>query len=125
ARQQQRALQLREILHFERERHPSLVLPRLRVDGGDVDLLARQQFRDVAQQTLPVAGLDDDVDGEDLLARRTPRRLDQQLRLARADAADIRTARTVDRDALAARDEAHDGVRRRGLAAAREAGQQP
>ena len=101
------------------------MLPRLRVDGGHVDLLAREELRNVAQQSLAIARLDDDVDRKQLVARRAPIGLDQPLRLARADAPDVRTGGAMDRDPLAARDEAHDRVGGRGLAASREPRQQP
>ena len=71
-RKLQRALQLRNALDLEREGHTRLMLARLRVHRRDVDLLARQELRDVAQQSLPIARLDDDVDREQLIARRTP-----------------------------------------------------
>ena len=100
------------------------MLARLRVHRRDVDLLARQELRQVAQQSLPIARLDDDVDREQLIARRTPVRLDQPLRFARADPADVRARGAMNRDAFAPRDEADDRIRRRRLAAARETRQQ-
>src|SRR5919201_3164572 len=100
------------------------MVTRLRVHGGDIDLLARQQLRDVAQQALSIARLDDDVDRKYLLALRAPIGVDQSLRLAAANARHVGARCAVDRDALAARDEADDRVGRRRLAAARKAGQQ-
>src|SRR5690242_1522942 len=119
----QRALQLRDALDFERERHPRLMLARLRIHSRDVDLLARQQFGNVAQQSLAIASLDDDVDRKELIARGTPIGFDQPLRLSRANACDVRTFGPMDRDPLAARDETDDRVGWRGLAASRESGQ--
>ena len=91
------------------------MLARLRVHRSDVDLLARQELRQVAQQSLPIARLDDDVHREQLIARRTPVRLDQPLRFARADPAHVRARGAVNRDALAPRDEADEASDRQGL----------
>src|SRR5690348_18186982 len=100
-------------------------MTRLRVDRRDVDLLARQELGNVAQQPLPVGRLDHDVDREELLAWRAPAGFDEALGLAARDPRDVRARRAMDRDSLAARDEADDRIRRRRLAAARESGQQP
>src|SRR6188472_1227299 len=72
ARELQRALQLRNALDLERERHPRLVMARLRVHRRHVDLFPGQQLGKVAQQPLTVGRLDDDVDRKKLLARRAP-----------------------------------------------------
>ncbi len=92
-REPQRALQLGDALDLERERHPRLVLAGHGVDGDDVDLLAREQLRQVAQQPLPVARLDQDVDREHLLARRAPVGVDQALGFARAYPRDVQCSR--------------------------------
>ena len=55
-----------------------------RVDRGDVDLLAREDLRDVAQQALAIHRLDDDVDREHLVARRAPVRRRSAAPAARA-----------------------------------------
>ena len=61
-----------EALHLERERHPRRAVARQRVGRGDVDLLAREDLGDVAQQALPVHRLDHDVDREHFVARLAP-----------------------------------------------------
>src|SRR5438874_926472 len=68
----QRAFQLLEVGHFEGERHPRLEVARQRIDRGDIDLLARKDFGNVAQQTLPVHRVDDDVDRKYFRAPRAP-----------------------------------------------------
>ena len=80
---------------------------------------------EVAQQSLAVARLDDDVDREHLLAGCAPVGLDQALRFARANARDVRATGAMDRDALAPGDVTDDRIGRRGLAAARESRHQP
>ena len=87
--------------------------------GHDVDLVLGHDLRDVGQQPGPVVRLDPDRDRVALGRLGLPFDLDQAPELALVD--DRRAGLQVDRDALAARDEADDRVARDRVAALREA----
>ena len=97
-----------------------------RVDGGHVDLLAREAFPR-CRATAPGGRTASTTmsTGNTSSRELAPLGVDQALRLAVRDARDVRAVAAMDRDALAARDEADDRIGRRGLAAARERGHQP
>src|SRR5262245_38818951 len=123
AHQSECTLELREIGDIEGEAHEGELVPVLRASGGDIDLLARQRVADVAQQAAPVGGGDHHLDGVAALAL-APLRLDEPLGLPLGEPLQARAILAVHGDALAARDEAADRIRRHRLAAARELGHQ-
>jgi hypothetical protein len=67
------SVELRHAADLGGEAHVRVALPRLRVDRDDVDFLARENVRHVAQQTLPVVGVDHDVHGKDAVVCCRPR----------------------------------------------------
>src|SRR5262249_19889794 len=107
-----------------RKRHARLEVPGERVHRSNVDLLARENLGEIAQQPLAVHGIDDDVDREYLVAAYAPIGADQSFGLSLLHARDVAAALSVDGDALAAGDEADDRIGRRWLAAACEPGHQ-
>ena len=63
--QRQGALNLLQVADLDGEAHVGPALFRLGIDADDVDLLAGEHVRDIAQQALAVVGVDHDVGGED------------------------------------------------------------
>ena len=61
AHQRQHMLQLRHAVEFDGEGHARRAAARKRLGRRHIDFLARQDFRDVAQQALPVLGIDDEI----------------------------------------------------------------
>ena len=120
----QRALELRHVADLGGEAHVGAALLGLRADRDDIDLLAQEHVRDIAQQALPVVGVNHDVHREDLARLLPPGRIDHPLGVHGLHVGEVRAVGAVDRNALAARHEADDGIGRRRLAAAGEVGQQ-
>ena len=82
--------------HLERETHPRLEVLGQGLDRGDIDLLAREDFGDIAQQSLAIHRVDDDIDRKDFVPWRAPVGGDEPLGLAFAQAFDVAAALAMD-----------------------------
>jgi len=106
---------------FNGKGHPRDAAHGLGLYANDVGALACEDFRDVAQQALPVGGFHGDIDrvegcfvGRDSLA---PCHIDDALGIARGQFAEVAAIAAVDTDTFAAGDEAANGIGRGRFAA--------
>src|SRR5918994_676025 len=93
--------------------------------GADVDAGVRDRCRYILQQMHPVEGLDQQLDGEELVGTFGPFDLDKTLRVPGLERPGVHAAGGMDHDAASQRDVSDDLVARHRGATARQPRQDP
>ena len=81
--QMQSAFQLRHIADLSGKTHGRRAVLGLRAHCDDIDFLAQEHVGNVALQSVPVIGIEHNINGKDIAGLVAPRRIDHPLGMHR------------------------------------------